>query len=81
MALCSSYSTTLDDKNKDVIWDSTYDSEDTKRFCTLNLTIPMSTSQQESNLIKPHLVFKATKFLRGEDWIVKDSNGTYECEL
>ena len=41
----------------------------------------MSTSQQESNLIKPHLVFKATKFIRGEDWIVKDSNGTYEREL
>ena len=69
IALASSYSTTIDEKNKEVIWDSTYDSGDVKRFCTLNLTIPMLVSPDlnNHNLIRPHLVFKATKFVRGED--------------
>ena len=64
MALASSYSTTIDEKNKEVIWDSTYDSGDVKRFCTLNLTIPMVVSADVSNLnlIRPHLVFKAPNF-------------------
>ena len=67
MALADSFSTTIDEKNKDVIWDATYDSSDVKRFCTLNLTIPMEVNEDFSNLVRPHLVFKATKFLRGED--------------
>ena len=31
IALASSYSRTIDETNKDVIWDSTYDSADVKR--------------------------------------------------
>ena len=81
MALAASYSTTIDDKNMDVIQDATFDSKDTKRFCTLNLTIPMELDQDLRNLIRPHLVFKATKFVRGEDQLQKDQNGTYEREL
>ena len=67
MALAAQYATTIEDKNKDVIWDSTYDSSDVKRFCTLNLTIPMEVQENLGNIIKPHLVFKATRFVRGED--------------
>ena len=81
MALAAQYSSTLDDKNKEVIWDATYDSADVKRFCTLNLTIPMAVEEDLGNLIKPHLVFKATKFVRGEDWCKKDENGVFEREL
>ena len=81
MALASSYATTIDDTNKDVIWDSTFDASDTKRFCTLNLTIPMEVSDDRSNLIRPHLVFKATKYYRGEDWTVKNDTGIYERDL
>ena len=67
IALSSSCALTIDVKNKDVIWDATFDAEDTKRFCTLNLTITMEVSDDLSNLVRPHLVFKATKFTRGED--------------
>ena len=67
MALAAQYATTIEDKNKDVIWDSTYDSSDVKRFCTLNLTIPMEVQENLGNIMKPHLVFKATRFVRGED--------------
>ena len=75
MALAASYAKTVDDRNKDVIWDATFDASDTKRFCTLNLTIPMEVASDMSNLIRPHLVFKATKFYRGEDWTVKNDSG------
>ena len=51
MALASSYSTTIDDKNKDAIYDATFDAGDTKPFCTLNLIIPMETAAAGSNLI------------------------------
>ena len=67
MALARSYSTTVDDKNNDVIWDATFDSEEVKRFCTLNLTIPMSVEDNLQNLVRPHLVFKATHFTAGEN--------------
>ena len=80
IALASPYSATIDDKNKDVIWDSTFDAEDTKRFCTLNLTITME-AKDLSNMIRPHLVFKATRFVRGEDWTKKDAKGNLERDL
>ena len=67
MALADSYSKTIDDKNKAVIQDATFDSEDVKRFCTLNLTIPMEVTDDRSSLIRPHLMFKATNFVRGEN--------------
>ena len=41
----------------------------------------MEIEEDMRNLIRPHLVFKASKFVRGEDWIQKDPNGTYEREL
>ena len=67
MSLADSYATTIDEKNKAVIKDATFDAEDTQRFCTLNLTIPMEVEDDLSNLVKPHLVFKATQFVKGED--------------
>ena len=67
MALAAQYATTIEDKNKDVIWDSTYDSSDVKRFSTLNLTITMEVQEDLGNIIKPHLVFKATRFAREDD--------------
>ena len=33
------------------------------------------------NLIRPHLVFKASKFVRGEDWSQKDENWSFERDL
>ena len=65
IALAASYASTIDDTNKDVIWDASFDSADTKRFCSLNLTITMEVEEDLSNLIRPHLVFKATNFVWG----------------
>ena len=64
-----------------MIWDATFDSGDTKRFCTLNLTITMEVSDDFSNLVRPHIVFKVTKFVRGEDWTQKNQSGTFERDL
>ena len=33
------------------------------------------------NLIRPHLVFKASKFVLGKDWSQKDENGNFERDL
>ena len=64
MALAVQYASTIDDKNKEVICDATYDSTDVKRFCTLNLTIPMLVEKDLCNLVKSHVVSKATRFVR-----------------
>ena len=81
MTLAASYAKTIDDKNRDVIQDATFDANDTKRFCTLNLTIPMELDKDQRNLVRSHLVFKATKFIRGEDQIWKNPHGTLERDL
>ena len=81
MALASSCATTIDDKNNDIIWNATFDTEDAKRFCSLNLTITMEVSDDLSDLVCPLLVFKATKFVRVEEWKQKDESGTYERHL
>ena len=41
----------------------------------------MEVSEDLSNLVRPHLVFKATRFARGEDWRKRDVDGTLEREL
>ena len=41
----------------------------------------MEVAKDMTNLIRPHLVFKATKFHRGEDWTQKNDNRTYERDL
>ena len=81
MALAGSYASSIDEKNKDIIQDATYDSSDVKRFCTLNLTVPMKVEDDLSNLVRPHLVFKATRFVRGEDQNQKNEEGILEREL
>ena len=81
MAMARSYSTTVDDKNNDIIQDATFDSEDVKRFCTLNLTIPMTVEDDLRNLVRPHLVFKATNFKAGENQEKKTKEGQLEREL
>ena len=41
----------------------------------------MKVAEDGYNMIKPHLVFKASNFVRGEDWSQKDINGTLERDL
>jgi len=62
IALAPSYST-----RRIMMSSGTLLTAETKRFCTLNLIIPMTVRADLGNLIRPHLVFKATRFVRGED--------------
>ena len=72
IALATERSRTIDDTGKDVIWDVTQDDADSKRFATLNLTIPMEVLADQSNVPKAHIIFKASQFCRGEDWVGKE---------
>jgi hypothetical protein len=72
IALAKQTCTTL---GAEVVWDVTRDESDMKRFCTLNLTIPMRGMPNGENFPRPHLVFKGSKFCRGEDWTGVDKAG------
>ena len=61
--------------------DARHDTENVNRFCTLNLTIPMAVEADMSNVIRPHLVFRAKHFVGGEDWTKRDGNGNFERDL
>jgi hypothetical protein len=65
IALASSNSNSVDALGKDVIWDSVTKSSDCKRFCTLNLTVPMVCTA--GNYVKPHLIFSGVP-QNGDDW-------------
>ena len=41
----------------------------------------MEVSKDSRNLGRPHLVFKATAFVRGEDWKQKNQDGILERDL
>ena len=41
----------------------------------------MDVTKDRLNLVRPHLVFKATAFVRGEDWKQKNEDGILEREL
>jgi hypothetical protein len=75
IALASSYARTVDDVGREVILDSSKSDSDEKRFCTLDLHIPMQVLPDRSNVRKPHLIFRATAFCKGEDWDGSDKKG------
>jgi hypothetical protein len=70
--LLSDNKRTLDEKGADVVWTALGSETDSKRFCTLNLMVPMKVDIDEAGEIKnlplPHVVFKATNFCDGNDW-------------
>ena len=41
----------------------------------------MEVEDDLSNLPRPHLVFKASRYVKGEDWHKKDENGVLERKL
>ena len=41
----------------------------------------MEVTDDLRNLVRPHFVFKATNFVRGEDWKQKNEHGIYERDL
>ena len=68
IALCASTNTTIDDTGIEYVWDGMGDEGEDKRFCSLNLTIPMRVHPSKKNVPKPHIVFKASGFRKAEDW-------------
>ena len=52
----------------DEVYDSIMNPNDEKRFCTLNLTVPMELHEDQKNFPKAHIVFKASNFQTSDDW-------------
>ena len=80
ICLAASYAKTVDDTGAEVIWDSTKNDSDEKRFCTLDLEIPMKVKADRSNVRKPHVIFFASEFRTAEEWEEKQ-NGVYERDM
>ena len=76
--LRSSACQTIDEKGKDVIWDGVGGESDDKRFCTLNLWIPMEPREDGKNNIKPVLVFRASKFTPGDKWSLSNEREKWD---
>ena len=68
IALCSSYTKTVDKKGVAEVYDGTAKSRDLKRFCTLNLYGPLERTEDGSKLPPTHCVFQATSFKTMEEW-------------
>ena len=68
ICLACAYATTIDELGKDCICDTTATDADKKRFCTLDLHIPMRVNADKSNIRKPHIIFRADRFCKGCDW-------------
>lgn len=75
IAMCSSEAKTVDERGNLTILNSL--DMDNKRFCTLNLAIPMEVRPDHSNLPKPHLVFRGT-FKGGEDWADEEERAQWD---
>ena len=65
--LCQKHDKTIDSKGVQEVYDATSKSSDTKRFCTLNLFVPMTLRPDMANLPNPHDVFSG-KFQTGDEW-------------
>ena len=65
--LCQKHDKTIDSKGVQEVYDATSKSSDTKRFCTLNLFVPMTLRPDMANLPNPHVVFSG-KFQTGNEW-------------
>eukprot|EP00956_Cyclotella_meneghiniana_P034117 scaffold101589_cov36-Cyclotella_meneghiniana.AAC.9 len=57
----------LDITEIDEVYDSTLNDEAIKRFCTLNLAVPMSCRDDKENVPKPHLQSYSGKEREGRD--------------
>ena len=60
--------TTVDDTGAEEIYDATSKDNDVKRFATLGLCVPMKPREDGSNIVKPHIIFSASRFKTQDDW-------------
>lgn len=70
--------TTIDNRGARHVWVGVGDEADAKRFCSLDLMIPMEVLADLSNLPKPHIVFRASAFKAGSDWTGLTASGELE---
>lgn len=68
IALSPTYASTVDSVGADCVYDAVGNENDFRRFCTLDLVIPMKVTDDLSNLPKPGVVFSASKFMTAEEW-------------
>jgi hypothetical protein len=71
-------SRTVDSEGARHVWVGVGDESDSKRFCSLDLMIPMEVLPDFSNLPKPHVVFRATSFKTAADWVGLTTDGRLE---
>ena len=53
---------TIDTTGIEEVYDSFMNPNDEKRFCTLNLTVPMELHEYWKNFPKAHIVFRLSNF-------------------
>ena len=69
---------TIDNTWIDKVYDYVMNPNDEKRFCTLDLTVPMDLRKDRKNFPKAQIVFKASNFQTAYDWHNQEErNGWY----
>ena len=67
IALSQTYTITVDNIVEAYVYDAIGNENEFRRFCTLDLVIPMKVEEDLSNLPKPDVVFSATNFMTADD--------------
>ena len=65
---------TIDTTGIDEVYDSVMNPNNERRFCTLNLTVPMELRKDRKKFPKAHIDFKASNFQTADGW-----NDQEEC--
>ena len=66
--LSPTYASTVDNTGEEYIYDAVVNENDFRRFCTIDLVIPMKAEEDLSNRTKPGVVFSSKKFMTEDDW-------------
>ena len=66
--MANSNEITIDTTGVDEVYHSVSNDSDKKRFGTLNLTVTMKLCPDGKSNLKPHIVFKASKFQPADEW-------------
>ena len=69
IVLLPSSTTTVEARGAKEVYDGIGKGCDMKRFCTLNLIVPMRTKDDFSNVPQAHIIFAASEFKPGEEWM------------
>ena len=91
--LSNTNSYSIDTRGIDEVYDSVMVPNDEKRFCSLNLTVPMELHEalmntetvlgleKTYNYPKAHVVFKASKFMTADEWHDQDERRKWDARV